>query len=123
MIHTFVLPVQRPLLTTNQARSQHWRHAHRAKHDTETLVRRALARARIQTLTAPITVSVTWYAPDARRRDSDALDFTKKAILDALVKTGRIPDDDWRHVRSSTTAIELDRDHPRIEITITEENQ
>lgn len=120
MTHTIVLDLKRPLLTTNQARSRHWRHAHRAKHETEALVRAALVRARIRTLTAPIAVSVTWYAPDARRRDSDALDFTKKAILDTLVKTGAIEDDDWRHVHKSTTAIELDRQHPRIEITIEE---
>lgn len=117
---TLVLDIPRPLLTTNQARSQHWRKAHRAKHETEALVRSALVAARIRTLTAPITVSVTWYAPDARRRDSDALDFTKKAALDAMVKAGVLADDDYTHVRSSTTSVVIDRDRPRIEIHIQE---
>ena len=74
MTHTLTLPIPRPLLTTNQARSQHWRKAYRAKNETEQLVRSALVLAPISTLTAPQTVLVTWYAPDARRRDSDALD-------------------------------------------------
>lgn len=121
MTHTLTLPIPRPLLTTNQARSQHWRNAYRAKNQTEALVRNALALARIRTLSAPITVSVTWYAPDARRRDTDSLGFTLKAILDAMVKAGVIGDDDWRHVTRTTTAIAIDRHHPRIEITITEE--
>ena len=117
--HTLTLPIPRPLLTTNQARSQHWRKAYRAKNETEQL-RSALVLAPISTLTAPQTVLVTWYAPDARRRDSDALDFTKKAILDALVKSGVLEDDSWKQVHSATTAIVIDRDNPRIEITLEE---
>ncbi|MCH5645138.1 RusA family crossover junction endodeoxyribonuclease [Gordonia sp. ABSL49_1] len=120
MNYTITLPIPRPLLTTNQARSQHWRKAHRAKAETEMLVRAALVKASVNPIDHPITVTVTWYAPDLKRRDSDALDFTKKAILDAMVKAGTIRDDNWRWVRSSTTAVELDRDHPRIEIQITE---
>lgn len=118
MSHTIILPIPRPLLTTNQARSRHWRIAYRAKNETELLVRNALALAPIAPRTIPQTVSVTWFAPDARRRDSDALDFTKKAVLDALVKSGVLEDDSHKFVTSSTTAVVIDRDDPRIEIAI-----
>ena len=118
--HPLTLPIRRPIMTTNEARSQHWRNAHRAKHETEALVRSALVRARIRTLAPPIAVSVTWYAPNLIRRDSDSVDFTKKAVLDALVKTGVIPDDDWKHVIGASTAVQLDRDNPRIEIVLEE---
>ncbi|AZS12361.1 resolvase [Gordonia phage Kenna] len=43
-----------------------------------------------------------------------------KASLDALVKCGVLVDDDHRHVTSTSMAIALDRDRPRIELHIEE---
>ena len=114
------LDVPRPPMTANQQRAWHWRKQHQAKHLAETLVWAAAKQARIGTLTAPQTVSVVWYAPDARRRDSDALGPMLKASLDALVKSGVLEDDDHKHVTSTSMSIQLDRERPRIEIHIEE---
>ncbi|AKJ72084.1 RusA family crossover junction endodeoxyribonuclease [Gordonia alkanivorans] len=114
------LDVPRPPMTANQQRSWHWRKVHQAKNLAETLVWAAAKQARIRPLTAPQTVSVVWYTPDARRRDTDALGPMLKASLDALVKSGVLVDDDSKHVTATSMAIELDRDRPRIEIHIQE---
>ncbi|AYD83953.1 RusA-like resolvase [Gordonia phage Getalong] len=114
------LDVPRPPMTANQQRAWHWRKQHQAKNHAETLVWAAARQARIPLLTAPQTVRVVWYAPDARRRDSDALGPMLKASLDALVKCGVLVDDDHRHVTSTSMAIALDRDRPRIELHIEE---
>lgn len=118
---TLVLNVPRPPMTANEQRRWHWRKVHRAKNEAETLVWVAARAARIPTLTAKQAISVTWYAPNAIRRDSDALGPFLKASLDALVKCGVLADDDSKHVRIAGLDIDLDRDRPRIEITITEE--
>lgn len=123
MNYTITLPIPRPLLTTNESRSRHWRVSYRAKAETEMLVRSALRAANVPPQTQPVEVVVTWFAPDRRRRDSDAMDFTKKAVLDAMVKAGVLVDDDLTHVPRTTTGIRVDRDRPRIEIRIQSANQ
>lgn len=46
-------------------------------------------------------VVLNWRQPDRRGRDGDGAAPALKACLDALTKTGVIPDDSWRHVRHS----------------------
>lgn len=117
---TLTIDIPRPPMTANDQRRWHWRKVARAKNEAETLVWAAARAARIPTLTAKQAISVTWYAPNAIRRDSDALSPFLKATLDALVKCGALVDDDHKHVRIDGLDIQIDRTHPRIEITIEE---
>lgn len=122
-VHTIVLDVPRPAMTSNDQRRWHWTKVRRAKADMQTRVWAAVKQARIPTLTAPTRVSVTWYAPNAIRRDSDALGPFLKAALDALVAANVIGDDDRTHVLGTSMAVDIDRVNPRIELQLTEENQ
>ncbi len=61
-----------------------------------------------------------WYEED-KRRDIDNIAFAKKFILDALVKTGILPDDSRKWLLSFVDDFpEPDRSNPRIEVEIEE---
>ena len=63
-------------------------------------------------------VTITYYFPDARRRDSD--NYAGKFLLDGLVNAGIIEDDSFNHV-SLLIAGKVDRANPRTEIVVEED--
>jgi Holliday junction resolvase RusA-like endonuclease len=119
--HTLTIPIAKPPMSSNDQRRAHWTKVRNAKTVVELLVTNAARTARLGKV-GPCHVSVTWHAPDARVRDSDALGPFLKASLDALVRCGVIARDDYRHVLSTTMAVRVDRARPRIEIALTEAN-
>lgn len=60
-----------------------------------------------------------WIEKD-RRRDKDNICFAKKYILDGLVNAGIIPGDGWKNVETFADRFSVDKDNPRIEISIVE---
>lgn len=121
MSHVIVVPVRRPVMTANDQRRWHWTKVRKAKAMMQQQTWAYAKLARIPTLSAPIRLTVTWYPPDNIHRDHDALSPFLKAAQDALVEGGWIQDDNSAHVPSGATAIgPVDRDNPRIEITIEE---
>lgn len=54
------------------------------------------------------------------RRDLDNIAFAKKFILDALVKSGTIPNDGWKNVLGFRDDFSVDKINPRIEVEIVE---
>ena len=64
-------------------------------------------------------VEITYYFPDLRRRDPD--NYSGKFLMDGLKKAGAIKDDDFRHVRLLLDG-SYDKENPRTEIKITEED-
>jgi len=117
--HTIRLDFQRPPMTANDQRKAHWTEVRRAKVEVETDVywRAKAAQIAVQ---PPVEVFLTWYAKDARIRDSDSAAPMLKACLDALVLADVLPGDDHRYVTRSGSSVVVDRADPRIEITITE---
>ncbi len=75
--------------------------------------------ARIPVFKVPVDVTIRWIEKD-RRRDYDNVSSGVKVILDALVKTGRIPNDSRKWVYPVVHVHELDKKNPRIEVTIDE---
>lgn len=61
----------------------------------------------------------TWYRKD-RRSDPDNIAGGIKFILDGLVKAGTLENDGWNQINSITHKFEVDKDKPRVEITINE---
>lgn len=69
--------------------------------------------------TKKVHISFKWYE-ETRRRDLDNIAFAKKFIQDALVKTGVLEGDGWRHIAGFTDEFYIDKDNPRIEVIIRE---
>lgn len=65
----------------------------------------------------PVKVSIVWYEPNARR-DFDNVVFSKKFILDALVKYGVLTNDSLKYVRKCEDEVLIDKDNPRIEVNV-----
>lgn len=63
------------------------------------------------------TVFLTYYFPDAIRRDPD--NYAGKMILDGLVSGGVIVDDSFNCIRLVLDG-QIDRENPRTEIKVTE---
>lgn len=63
------------------------------------------------------TVTLCYFFPDRRRRDPD--NYSGKMILDGLVRAGIIADDSFGNIDLVLSA-EVDRDNPRVEITVKE---
>lgn len=68
----------------------------------------------------PIFIRFSWYEPNARR-DPDNIVSAKKFILDALVQSGVIDNDDQKHVIGFSDDVEIDRERPRVVCIISEE--
>ncbi len=64
-----------------------------------------------------VTLNFKWYEPN-RRRDMDNIAFAKKFILDALVCAEVIIADSWKCVTGFTDEFFIDKEFPRIEVTI-----
>ena len=119
---TLTIPANTPWITANNSTNRHWRHRHQLVaqwRDTTHLLAR---QHRVRHVTSPYTVTATVWVADARRRDLDGLTATVKACIDGLRAAGVLDDDDTRHMTRLTIAHGgIDRDHPRVELTVQEE--
>lgn len=61
----------------------------------------ALFLAKMPKYSKPITIHFHWVEGN-KRRDLDNIAFAKKFILDAMVKAGKLKDDNRRHVTAFT---------------------
>jgi len=73
-------------------------------------------------INTPVRISILWVCPNKRKDPDNISGFGTKALLDALVKSGIIPDDTWRYIRSIHHEFAIAKDNPRIEVTLEEVN-
>lgn len=80
-------------------------------------IRQCLKGVRIE---KPVFMEYRWIEP-SRRRDKDNISsFGRKVIQDALVNTGVLKDDGWKHIVGFSDRFEVDKENPRIEVRIIE---
>ena len=60
-------------------------------------------------------VDFVWIEKD-KRRDHDNICSARKFIFDALVKSGILPDDNWRYIGNFTDTFLVDKEKPRVEL-------
>ncbi|CDZ88968.1 RusA family crossover junction endodeoxyribonuclease [Rhodococcus ruber] len=118
MTYRITVDMPRPPLTSNDQRRAHWTKVRNAKAEAASQIITLVKRDGIPFMLDRVDVTVIWFAPDARRRDSDSLGPYCKAVLDALVEAGVLCDDDSRYVRQTAMRVDTDRTNPRIEILI-----
>ena len=109
------LPLQRPPLTSNQARGAHWSVVRDARNTVAWHVRAQLKGI------PPMDrchVRITWYAKGRHTRDAGSLTPLEKAAIDALVDFKILPADDATHVLSESYSVRPGSDHAHITITL-----
>lgn len=68
----------------------------------------------------PIHIKYSFFEPN-RKRDLDNISaFAHKVIQDALVKGGIIDNDGWKQIVGFEDHFDVDKENPRIEVTLTE---
>ena len=81
-----------------------------------------VATAQLNRRTPPMwahaTISYRFFLPDDRRRDAANLVSACKGYIDGIVDAAIIVDDDWKILSIGSVKCELDRDNPRVEITL-----
>lgn len=70
-----------------------------------------------------VRVSYQFFVPDMRVRDTVNLLQGMKPAIDGLVDAGCIYRDDWRWLQVLEIGVTVDRENPRVEITITGERE
>lgn len=78
------------------------------KQETETAILWQLGR--LQQITAPVIIHFTWHEK-TRRRDKDNVAFAKKFVLDALQRSGKLPNDNNRFIAGFSDAFTYGTDY------------
>lgn len=65
----------------------------------------------------PVLIAYHWYSKDARK-DTDNVAFAKKYINDGLVVAGILENDGRKQVCGFFDHFFIDKEHPRVEVTI-----
>jgi len=71
--------------------------------------------------TAPwpkVIVEAKFFFATKRRRDQDNAMGSLKAAYDGIVDSGLVVDDDYEHMKRTYVDFEIDKKHPRVELTI-----
>ena len=87
------------------------------KKDAQDLIRWQIYK--LPPLTKPVKISFKWVEPNARR-DYDNIRYGAKFILDALQEAGKLPNDNRKYVCGFEDEFAVDKNDPRIELTIKE---
>ena len=81
------------------------------------IIRKSLKATKLQ---EPIRLSYKYYEPNEDRDLDNICSFAHKVIQDALVQTQSIEDDGWKNIKGFSDEFFIDKDNPRIEVTIVE---
>lgn len=112
-VNEFVIIGRLPSLNdyTRACRS-HWSKGAKMKRQVEEDIAWHILAARgahkLRPVHGPVSLAIEWHESD-RRRDLDNIVSAKKFILDAMQKTGIIPNDDREHVRAISEEIVDDK--------------
>ncbi|NGM16977.1 hypothetical protein GMI70_02965 [Eggerthellaceae bacterium zg-893] len=94
--------------------------AAKMKRDETERVAAEAAAQKVPSFSRPVRLGFLWVEPN-RRRDLDNVAFAKKFVLDGLVAAGVIAGDGPRLVAGFEDSFSIDKEDPRVEITIEEE--
>lgn len=111
------LPWQKPPLAQNDR--QHHMVKAKAFAAAKDDARWAIRAARVAPIVGAV-VTLHYRVPDKRRRDADGPAPTLKAVLDALVAEGVLPDDSWVCVPSCAVVIHPPQGPPAMWLALTD---
>lgn len=68
----------------------------------------------------PVILRYTFYEPNRRRDKDNIASGAHKVIQDALVKSGVLKNDGWKDIEGFEDSFDVDKQNPRIVVTIEE---
>lgn len=71
-------------------------------------------------ITKQVILEYAFYEPNKKRDLDNISSFAHKVIQDSLVKTGILKNDGWNEIKGYTDNFYVDKNNPRIEVTIIE---
>lgn len=84
-------------------------------------VQSAVFTARVRRFVEPVGVSIKCYEPNAKRDPDNVIGGASKVILDALQEIKVLQNDNQKHIPCLQLELAgVDKDNPRIEVTIWE---
>lgn len=116
------LPKQFFILNLNNYRNAYYQTLNNTKKNYKTAIANQLKA--VPVYTGPIKIHYRLFPQTKRLSDiGNVIAVHKKYFEDALVEAGKIPDDNYNHVVSSSEDFgEVDKENPRVEITIKQIN-
>jgi Holliday junction resolvase RusA-like endonuclease len=123
MPQTLVIHGSLPKLNeTIRATKSHWsRYAAEKRKHTEAVAWAAL-EAKLRPVTAPVEITFAWFSKN-RRADPDNIRYAAKHILDGLQVAKILPNDNQQWIRGFCDTFDVDKDNPRVEVTLSEVRQ
>lgn len=116
---TIVIPGKFPTLNELIDANRQNRHSgNKLKQESQRRIVDVLVLSDLGQQDRPIKLHYRYYEPKANRDMDNVSGFFHKVFQDALVAVGYIPNDNWRYIKGFTDDFYLDRENPRIEITI-----
>jgi Holliday junction resolvase RusA-like endonuclease len=95
---------------------RHWKFYASAKRQwTGVTVAECLAQ-RLRPVTPPVVLDFVWFTNG--RKDPDNVRVASKMIIDGLVKAEILPQDTQKIIKGFTDSFHIDKDDPRVEVTI-----
>lgn len=117
-VWTLRLPYLAPPLTLNQRFP--WQKRYRVSEQIKSDVGWLLKAEHVAAIDHA-SIELIWTPRTVNRRDSDNVEPTRKAAIDAIVKAGLLPDDSPEYVTRPEIRIEApNRQHPSMLLVITE---
>jgi len=89
----------------------------KAQEEIEWCIKRQLRGVRPKT---PLSMSYTFYESNKKRDHDNVASFAMKVVQDALVESGTLKNDGWAEIERISLAWGVDKENPRVEITLEE---
>ena len=123
MPQTLVIHGSLPQLNeTIRATKSHWsRYAAEKRKHTEAVAWAAL-EAKLRPVTAPVEITFAWFSKN-RRADPDNIRYAAKHILDGLQVAKILPNDNQQWIRGFCDTFDVDKNNPRVVVTLSEVRQ
>ncbi len=115
---TVEIPIKTPSLNEyiGACRTNYYK-ANKMKHDVQAQV--GMYISHLPRMTKPIWIDFLWTEKNNRRDYDNISSAGRKFILDALVASGKLPDDNRKYVRGFSDSFEVGKDY-KVTLTITE---
>ncbi len=104
-------------IDANRRKHGNWNAGNTMKQRDQKIICSYLPRVRFK---GKIFIEYNFFEPNSRRDKDNISGYFHKVFQDALVQSGCIENDNWKHIKGMADNFDIDKGYPRIEIVIDE---